>query len=282
MQRIPSVASTGWTTSLPLGGFNAAPFDVVSDESASSRTQPVAQLSLVSPGYFRTLGVRIVAGRGFTEQDTASSPPVCIVSEAVVRRHLGGRNPIGMRVSVRQINIGPVRSVVREIVGVAADVRLNLYEVEEARSMYVPITQNPWSFAALVVRPSAGTAQALVPPVRAAFTRIDRRVPLAQARTLDELMRLVTSRPRFRAVLVTTFAVLALLLAVIGVGAVVGLMSAAIFARSIATFLFGVRPLDPTTFSAVIVLIIVTAAIAAAIPALRASRVDPTIALRND
>jgi putative ABC transport system permease protein len=324
VQRIPAVASTSWATSLPLNGFNATPFDVVSDESDSGRTQPLAQLSLVSPGYFSTLGVRLVAGRAFSEQDAAGSQPVCIVSEAVVRRHLGGRNPIGMRVSVRELGIGPIHSVVREIVGVAADVRLNLNEVEESRSLYVPIAQNPWSFAALVVRPSTGTAQAMVPAVRAAFTRIDRRVPVAQVRTLDETMRLVTARQRFRALLVVIFAALALLLAVIGVfgilaysvqqrrrefgvrialgattdtvmwhvlssasrlvgiGAVVGFMLAVVFAKSIATFLYGVQPLDPMTFAGVIVLIVVTAAMAAAVPAFRASRVDPMTALRNN
>jgi putative ABC transport system permease protein len=324
VQRIPAVASTSWGTSLPLSGFSATPFTVVSDESDARRTQPLAQLSLVSPGIFSTLGVRLVAGRVFSEQDVAGSPPVCIVSEAVVRRHLGGRNPIGMRVSVRELGIGPVHAVVREIVGVAADVRLNLNEVEESRSIYVPIAQNPWSFAALLVKPSTGTAQALVPAVRAAFARIDRRVPVAQVSTLDDIIRLVTARPRFRALLVMTFAALALLLAVIGVfgilaysvqqrrrefgvrlalgattdtvmrqvlwsasrlvgiGAVVGFMLAVVFAKSIATFLFGVQPLDPVTFAGVIVLIAVTAMMAAAVPALRASRVDPMSALRNN
>jgi len=229
-----------------------------------------------------------------------------------------------MRVSVREVGIGPVRSVVREIVGIAADVRLNFNEVEESRSIYVPIAQNPWSFAALLVKPSTATAQAMVPAVRAAFIRIDRRVPVAQMRPLDETIRLVTARPRFRALLVVVFAALALLLAVIGVfgilayavqqrrrefgvrialgattdavmwhvlssasrlvgiGAVVGVMLAVAFATSISTFLFGVQPLDPVTFAGVIVLIAVTAMMAAAVPALRASRVDPMMALRNN
>jgi len=324
VQRIPGVASTSWATSLPLSGFNATPFDVVGDESNSGRTQPLAQLSLVSPGHLSTLGVRLVAGRAFSEQDADASQPVCIVSEAVVRRHLGGRHPLGMRVSVREVGIGPVRSVVREIVGIAADVRLNFNEVEESRSIYVPIAQNPWSFAALLVKPSTATAQAMVPAVRAAFIRIDRRVPVAQMRPLDETIRLVTARPRFRALLVVVFAALALLLAVIGVfgilayavqqrrrefgvrialgattdavmwhvlssasrlvgiGAVVGVMLAVAFATSISTFLFGVQPLDPVTFAGVIVLIAVTAMMAAAVPALRASRVDPMMALRNN
>ena len=134
-----------------------------------------------------------------------------------MRQHLGGRNPIGMRLAVRRQHIGPPQSIVREIVGVAADVRRNLGEIEESRSIYVPIAQNPWSFAVLVVKPFTGPADTLVPAVRAAVARVDRRVPIAQARTLDDILRLTTARPRFRAVMVTTFAALALLLAMVGV-----------------------------------------------------------------
>ena len=324
VKSIPGVASAAWSTALPLAGFNPSPFEIVGDSSDAASIRPLAQRQLVSPGYLPTLGVRIVAGRGFTEQDTASSPPVCIISEAVVRQHFGGRNPIGMRVTVAQINIGPVRPVAREIVGVAADVRLNLNEVEESRSIYVPPAQNPWSFAVFLVKPSSGTAETFVPAIRAAFARVDRRVPLTQVRTLDDVVRLVTARPRFRAVLVATFAVLALVLAVVGVfglvaysvqqrrrefgvkialgattatvirqvlggagrliaiGALVGFVLAVILARSISTFLFGVRPFDLVTFTVVIALLAVTAAIASAIPAFRASRVDPVVALRND
>jgi putative ABC transport system permease protein len=324
VRSIPAVASAGWGTSLPLGGFNASGFEIVGHQSDSSHSQPLAHQQLVSPAYFPTLGIRIVAGRTFSAQDTASSTPVCIISEAVVRQYLDGRNPIGTRLSLPQLNIGSTHLVVREVIGVAADVRLTLNEVEEFRSIYVPMQQNPWSFAILVVKPSAGSAQAIIPAIRAAFARVDRRVPVTQVRTLDEVMRLTTARPRFRAVLVAAFAALALLLAMVGVfgilaysvqqrrrefglrialgatagavtwqvlssagrlvgfGAVIGLLLAGIFARSLSTFLFGVRPLDILTFAGVSVLMAVTAALASAIPALRASHVDPMVALRID
>lgn len=266
----------------------------------------------------------IVAGRGFTEQDTAHSPPVAIVSEALVRQHLGGGNPLGMRIAVPYLGIGAARVVVREIVGVAGNVRRNLNETEESRAIYVPIAQNPWSFTIFVAKPSAGPPDALVPALRAAVARVDRRVPLTQIRTLDDVVRLVTARPRFRAVMVTTFAALALVLAMVGVfgvlaysvqqrrrefgvrialgastanvlalvlgkagrligtGALVGLVLAAMLAQSISTFLFGVRPLDPFTFAAVAGVLGVTAAVASAVPALRASQVDPIVAFRNE
>jgi putative ABC transport system permease protein len=196
-------------------------------------------------------------------------------------------------------------------------------EGDESRSIYVPISQNPWSFALLFVKPADGAVEALTPAVRASLARVDRRVPVA-TRTVDDLVRLVMARPRFRAVMVTTFAGLALLLAMVGVfgvlafsvqqrrrefgvrialgattrtvlglvlrgagrlvgtGALAGLVLAVLFAQSLSTFLFGVRPLDPLTFAGVIVLLAATAAIAAVIPAIRASRVDPVVTLRND
>jgi putative ABC transport system permease protein len=160
--------------------------------------------------------------------------------------------------------------------------------------------------------------------VRAAVARVDGRVPVTQVRTLNDVMRMFTARPRFRAVMVTTFAALALVLAMVGVfgvlaysvqqrrrefgvrialgastasvlrlvlgnaarligsGALVGLVLAAVFAQSISTFLFGVRPLDALTFAGVVAVLGATATIACAIPALRASQVDPVVAFRND
>ena len=323
LKSVPGVESAGWGTSLPLWGFGATPFEILDDPAQDTTTPLVADRQLVSPGYLPTLGVPIVAGRGFTELDSPGSVPVCIVSESLVRQHFGGRNPIGRRIAVRRTGLGRAQSVVREIVGVAADVRRNL-GTEEARAIYVPMSQNAWSFTVLVVKPAAGRAETLVPAVRAAVARVDRRVPLTQVRTLDDQLRLVTARPRFRAVMVTTFAGLALALAMVGVfgvlaysvqqrrrefgvrialganaatvvglvlgaagrligtGALVGLILAAMLAQSISAFLFEVRPLDPLTFGLVTGVLGITAAIACAVPALRATQVDPIVTFRSE
>jgi len=325
VKNLPGVESAAWGTSLPLVGFTGVPFTRVGEQPDSENGGPLlADRQIVSPDYLSMLGIRVIAGRGFGEEDSANALPVCIVSESVARRYFGG-NPIGQRLVLNQLAVGPTQPVVREIVGVAADVRRNLGEVEEARAIYVPIAQNPWSFAMLLVKPSAGRAEALLPSIRAAVARIDKRVPLGQAQTIDEILRVfVTARPRFRAAMVTTFATLALILAMVGVfgvlaysvqqrrrefgvrmalgattsnvlglvlgnagrligtGALLGLVSAALFAQSISTFLFGVRPLDPLTFAGVIAVLGATAAIASAIPALRASHVDPVDAFRNE
>ena len=212
---LPGVERAGWGTSLPLMGFSATRFSIVGDQPDAGEF--VADRQLASPGYLAALGVPVIACREFTANDTNTGPPVCIVSEAVVRQHFGGRNPIGMRIAVPGIGLGRQPPLVREIVGVAADVRRTVGAVEESRSIYLPMAQSPWSFVVLVVKPSSGAADALGPAVRAAIERVDRRIPIAQVSTLDDLLWLTSARPRFRAVLATTFAGLALILALIGV-----------------------------------------------------------------
>jgi putative ABC transport system permease protein len=222
------------------------------------------------------------------------------------------------------MRLGPEPPIVREIVGVVRQVRSWPTQADDTNQLYVPVAQNAFSFSLLVVTPRSGPAEALAPIVRAAAARVDREVPLTNVRTMDQVARDATSRPRFRAVMVMTFAVLALLLAMVGVfgvlsygvqqrtrefgvrialgasaatilkmvlanaarvigaGALIGLVLAALLAQSIATFLFGVEPLDPLTFAAVVIVLGATAAVASLIPAYRASRIDPVVAFRSE
>jgi putative ABC transport system permease protein len=326
VQAIPGVRSVGWTTSLPLEGssLGGVGFEIVGDEAPPAANRPMVDYEVVSPSYFRTLDIPVIAGRGFDNRDTRDSVPVCLVSEAFVRRYMRGRNPLGMRVAVRPVRLGPSQPIVREIVGVVGQIKSRPTEADEANQLYVPVAQNPWSFAALVVRPQSGAAEALAPAVRAAAARVDRAVPLSSVKTMDQVAWDATARPRFRAVMVITFAALALLLAMVGVfgvlsygvqqrirefgvrialgasagtilkmvlasaarvigaGALIGLVLAALLAQSIATFLFGVTPLDPLTFAGVVVVLGITAAVASLIPAYRAARVDPVVAFRSE
>jgi putative ABC transport system permease protein len=223
VEAIPGVEHAGWGSSLPLMGFSATRFSIAGDQSDAG--DMVADRQLASPGYLKALGVPMIAGREFTEQDSDGAPAVAIVSAAVVRQHFGGRNPIGTRILIPGIGLGRQQPVPREIVGVAGDVRRTVGAVDESRAVYLPMAQSPWSFAVLVVKPSAGRAVEQIPAVRAAIERVDRRVPLAQVTTLDDMLRLRSARPRFRAFLVSTFAGLALLLAMVGVfGVLAGLV----------------------------------------------------------
>jgi putative ABC transport system permease protein len=324
--RVPGVRSVAWTSGLPLEGTSLGTFSfsIVGDTAASSTNRPSAYYQIVSPAYRRTLGIPLVAGRDFTDRDTATAPQVCLVNDAFVQRYLQGKTAVGLRIVIGQMGLAAVPPIEREIVGVIRHVKISATETDDVAQVYVPLSQNTWSSAALVVQPIGGRAEALAPAIREAVGRVDRQVPLVGVRTLDDLASVANTRPRFRAAVVVTFAGLALLLAMVGVfgvlaysvqqrtrefgvrialgasarnvlgmvlanaarvigaGAIIGLVLAAILAQTIATFLFGVKPLDPLTFAAVVVVLGITAALASAVPALRASRVDPVEAFRND
>jgi putative ABC transport system permease protein len=158
-----------------------------------------------------------VAGRAFDERDAPDSVQVCIVNEAFVRRYLQGRSPIGVRVTIRQT--ADAEPVVREIVGVARQVKGRPDETEDLVQLYVPLAQDTPGDIFMVVRAASGRAEALAPSVRAAIGRVDKEqlVSVRDVMTLEDVAWEATSRHRFRAVLVMTFAGLALLLAMVGV-----------------------------------------------------------------
>jgi putative ABC transport system permease protein len=140
---------------------------------------------------------------------------VCIVDEAFVRQFLKGRSPIGMRLRVNAM-VQPPRAILREIVGVVKHVKERPNETEAQAQIYVPIAQNTWWIASLVVQPVSGSAESIAPAVRTAIARVEPDRPV-QFRTLTTIRTQATSRPRFRALLVGAFAMLALTLALVGV-----------------------------------------------------------------
>jgi putative ABC transport system permease protein len=219
---IPGVASVGWSSSLPWGSTELGrwPFEIVGDAPVEAAERPRADYAIASHGYFRAVDLPIVAGREFTDRDTRQTTPVCIVNEAFARRYLQGRNPIGERVSIQPRFLGTTAAV-REIVGVAKQIKGRPDELEDFLQVYVPLAQVPFSDVFLVVRPSAGQAAAFVAAIQAAAARQDPNVPVRRARTLDDLARESTARYRFRAQIAATFAALALLLAMVGVFGVV-------------------------------------------------------------
>jgi len=216
---VPGVQQAAWASTLPLGvsQFGRLPFEIVGDPPFESSRRPDADLQIVSPAYFETLDLPIVRGRPFTDRDTRDGVQVCIVNEAFVRGPLEGRNPIGMRLTAQSVLNG--KPVVREIVGVARQVKGRPDEAADLLQLYVPSAQNLFDDAFLVVRPAAGRAESLASAVRAAIARIDtdQLVSVRDVMTLDDVAWEATARHRFRAVMVTTFAALALLLAMVGV-----------------------------------------------------------------
>jgi putative ABC transport system permease protein len=321
---LPEVRRVGWASSLPYGTSELGrwAFGIVGDPQAELRDQPTAEYTTADPGYFRTLDLPIVIGRGFNERDTLQSVAVCLVNEAFVRRHFKNRNPIGARLTLTARPNGPTQ--VREIVGVARQTSGEPDAPEELLQVYVPLAQYPTGDVYMVVQPSVGAAEVLTPLVRRVVARIDPDLPVRRDRTLETLSIASTAGYRFRAKMVGTFAALALVLAMVGVfgvlvctvqqrrreigvrmalgatsarvtwlvlrdagrmiatGTLVGIVLAGSSARLLGTFLFGVEPLDPLTFVSVPVVILLTAIAAAAAPAWRASRINPVEAFRHE
>lgn len=221
VRALPGVADVAWASTLPLGeSFSGrVAFSIVGEPLVDDSQRPAADQQIVSASYFETVDLPIVAGRAFTAEDARTSPLVCIVNEAFARKYLPGRNPIGQRVAAVPLN-GPKRPpVVREIVGVARQVKARPDETSDLVQIYQPMTQGGLDDIFLFVRPASGPATALVPSVRAAIGRIDtaQLVSLGAPATLDEVAYDAASAHRFRATLVMAFAGLALVLAMAGV-----------------------------------------------------------------
>ena len=214
---LPDVRQVGWASSLPYGTSELGrwAFAIAGDPPVEARDRPNAEYTTADAGYFRTLDLPIVSGRGFNEHDTLDSVPVCLVNEAIVRRHFNGRNPIGARLSLTAPLNGPTQ--VREIVGVARQTSGQPDAPEELLQVYVPLAQFPTGDVYMVVQPSAAAAETLTPLVRRVVAGIDPDVPVRRDRTLETLSVESTAGYRFRAQIVGTFAALALVLAMVGV-----------------------------------------------------------------
>ena len=221
VKAVPGVRNAAWTSALPLGasGFDRVSFEVAGEPPADPSKRPQADYQFVSPDFFAALDLPLVGGRNFDDRDRRDSVPVCIVSEAFVRGYLNGRSPIGAQVALRPPDRPEAKPDVREIVGVARQVKGRPNETEDRLQLYVPIAQDASDDVYLMVRPASGQASALTAAVRAAIGRVDKEqlVSVRDIMTLDDIDWAATGRQRFRAVLVTTFAGLALLLAMVGV-----------------------------------------------------------------
>jgi putative ABC transport system permease protein len=329
VRAVPGVADVGWSSGLPLGesifgGEYPFHYEIAGDAPLDAARRRTTAFHIASPTYFSTIDLPIVAGRNFDDRDRRGSPRVAIVNEAFARS-LGGRDPIGLQVSFKPVEDVNGKPAIAQIVGVARQVKLRPDESEEYVQIYVPLAQDLIGDVMLLVRPRSGRAEALTPAVRAAISRIDKQqlVSVAGITTLEDVEWAATGRHRFRAVMVASFAVLAVTLAMVGVfgilaytvqqrtkdigvrralgatssdvlrlvvgsagkvvvgGLLIGLALSAAFGRLITTLLFGVQPLDLITFAAVGILLAITATLAIAGPAWRASRIDPAVALRD-
>ncbi len=214
---LPGVARASFGGSLPFDGWDIGQgFTVVGDPAPDPANQPSAHYQITGTGFFDTLGIPIVRGRAFGDADTATSLPVCIVSDAFVRRYARGRDPLTLQVRVDAMSFQGPTPVTRQVVGVARQVLETPADTGDATQIYVPVAQNPWFWSTLSVR-TLVPPDTMQPAIAAAVARVDKSLAVAQVRTIDEIAAQATAQPRFRARLVALFASLALIVAAVGV-----------------------------------------------------------------
>jgi putative ABC transport system permease protein len=216
----PGVRSAGWATTLPMGqSYFGEAFVELIDDPLDESQRPIADYQIVSPSYFETVSLPIVAGRAFDDRDRADAVPVCLVNEAFVQRFSPGRSPIGLRVAIRPAAARQATPFVREIVGVARQVKGRPDEPQDLLQVYVPLAQQTVGDIFLLVRPQSGFEPTLTAAVRATFANADPEqiTGVRNFMTLEDVASEASSRHRFRAILVLVFAGLALVLAMAGI-----------------------------------------------------------------
>jgi predicted permease len=214
------VESASGSTGLPLqgAGFGMA-FTISGQKDFADRSQrPNAGFGMVTPDYFKTFGIRLVKGRFLTENDNAASLHVAVVNEQLVRHYFPGTDPIGRTINVEQLlpgvqKLGPEQPWV--IVGVYHDVRGGGFE-RQREEILVPFYQSSWPFVAIAVR-TALDPQAMTKTIAKAVHSVDPSVALAEVRTLEQIRDEDLSGNRFALVLFVSFALIALVLAGIGI-----------------------------------------------------------------
>jgi predicted permease len=306
--RVAVLAGSSWGNDVSVQGFEAGP-----DTDTNSR------FNEVGPGYLRTLGMPLIAGREFTDADVVGSPEVAIVNEAFAKKFNLGRDAVGKRMT--QASTGPLDT---EIVGLVRDAKYNRVKGEVPPLFFRPYRQNERIGAATFYVRTAGDPAAAMSSIRSVMARLDPNLPLEEMKTLPEQARESVFMDRMISTLSASFAVLATILAAIGlygvlaytvaqrtrefglrmalgadgarvrrlvlrqvalmtaIGGLAGVAAALALGRKARELLYEMQPTDPIVIAASIVVLTLVALAAGYIPALRASRVEPMSALRYE
>jgi len=317
---IPGVVASGAVGALPMGGggfYLGRAFIREGEPEPPNGTEYSAQWNVITPGFLKSTGLQLIAGRDFTDQDTQDSPPVIIIGQTLAKQMFPNQNPIGKVIRSWRDDNKP-----REIVGTVADVKINTLQ-ETWCSAYVPHQQDPWGTIAYVVRTKGDPTQ-YVGRVRSTLMGMNPNIALANVSSMFAVHETALAEPKFNMFLIASFSALALILATIGLfgviayavsqrtreigirmalgaqksqilvmvmnrgiritllGTALGLVGSLLLSRTLATVLFDVRPTDVSTYAVLFVVLSVTAMLATFVPALRATRVEPLTALRSE
>jgi putative ABC transport system permease protein len=220
VEALPGVVAFATSFYLPMGGgMNVAnDFDIEGRPQDASDQELNAFIRPVSPGFFGAMEIPVVAGREFTERDTAESPGVVVINQRMAELYWSGESPLGERLRL-QVNLGAdvgyFDQEVFEIVGVAGDVKRRDLSEDARPEIYFSSLQGPWRLTHLIV-PTESDAASLVKPVTAAVHAIDPSLPVERVRTMEEIIAGSLSRPRFNAWLLSCFAIFAIVLTAVG------------------------------------------------------------------
>ena len=318
---LPSVVSAGFTSNLPFTSQGyTADFSIEGRPFAPGTSQN-ALYREVTNDYLQTLRVRLLEGRLFGNDDRANSLPVVIINETFKKQYWPNESPLGKRIQTSGDN-----TPFQTIVGVVADVRERGLELDMKPAVYLPVMQVPfgWNTPHQLAIRTAMDPHAIAKAAREAIWAVDRDQPIADVRTMDDIVDLEVANHKQQTALLGTFAALALVLASLGIygvlsyavtqrtreigvrvalgasigdvtrmvvghgialtvlGIAIGTGVALAVTRSMTKLLVGVKAADPAIYVAVAVLLSIVALVACYVPAARAARVDPTVALREE
>jgi putative ABC transport system permease protein len=322
LRGIPGVQAAGAISYAPMTnfGFNG-PFAIEGRPPFEPGTAPITEYRWVSPGYFATMGIPLLRGSDFTSAHTGTDRPVVIINETMARRHFGDTDPIGARLWLA----ADPRTVVREVIGVVGDIRDASLDRAPVAESFVPHAQAPLPAMSVVVRVAGEIGiDRVLPAVRERIAALDPELPIVRPQTMAAAMKATTSRTRMTSVVTSLFALVAALLATLGVysliaysiaqrtreigirvalgaerkavvalvvreglalalaGVAVGIPVAFALTRLLETLLYEVSPTDPAVLAATSAGVLLVAAVASVVPAVRALRIDPMVALRSE
>jgi putative ABC transport system permease protein len=316
---LPGVRSAAAVSALPLFGFSMAMRVGIEGQPPPPPDQPASvPIEDVTPEYFGTMGIPLLGGRNFTDQDASRAPKVAIVSEAFVHRYFQNTSPIGHRVQ-----LGGGQGDWVSVVGVVGDVRQLGLDQGIRPQVFRPLLQDPQGSMTVVVR-TGSDPEGLILPVQNAVWALDKDQPIAEVATMDHWLSDSLASRRLNMLLLGIFAALGLALATVGIygvisysvtqrtheigirialgakrgdvlqlvvgqgfaltfmGIAIGLAGALGLTRFLSSMLYGIRAADPLTFAGVSMILAGVALLASYIPARRAMKVDPMVALRYE
>jgi predicted permease len=325
LRALPGVEAAAAVISLPLSGTSIVlTFEIAGRPPVPPSQQPAMQVRVATPGYFQTIGIPLKRGRFFTDDDKPGSPQVVLLTESAVRQYFPNEDPIGKRITLGWGRGPGTPRAGGEVVGIIGDVKDAGLDETDPPQIYLDYRQWPVSGMSVVMKTAVSPASVSEAARRAVYS-VDPNMPVANVRTLEDIVSRSISQPRFYMTLLAVFAAVALVLAAIGIfgvlsyavaqrtreigirmalgaqertvlglvvrqamalaggGVAIGVVCALLLSRSlVAALLFSTSPHDAVTFATVAVLLTAVALAASYIPARRATRVDPIVALRSE